>query len=104
MFVVEVDDGLNDRDVAAALGAIEGVMDDARVMVLDCAGLEDIGSGGVGNIMRLKARLGVRGGTLRLAALQPRVESVLMKARADHVVEIYKEVGTAVVRRVSAVR
>lgn len=101
VFVVEVDDALNERDAAVAT-AIEGALDGARVVVMDCAGLAEISSAGVGNILRLKTRMGLKGATLRLAALSPLVEGVLRKARADQVVEIFDTVNTAAARRVRA--
>lgn len=98
--VIEVDDRLNDKDAAAALGPIESELAEAKLVVMDFSALDQIGSAGVGNILRLKTRLQLKGATLRLAALHPMIADVLRKARADHVVEIFDDVHAATTRRV----
>lgn len=72
--------------------AIDG---EASRLVLDLAGVASMDSFGVGVLMSAYRRMAKKGGTLKLAAVTPRVRSALAISKVDTVVEIHDTVEAA---------
>lgn len=95
VFVVDVDEDLNEFDADAALEQIVTSLINVRLVIMDCASLVRVNSAGVGNMLRFKSRVTQKGGTLRLASLQPEVDGLMKLVRGDLVFDVFPDVAAA---------
>ncbi len=70
-------------DASQSDAAMEALSQLAGPVVLDCAGLDYISSAGLGALIETFKRLRLRGHTLRLSNVTPRVKSVFKLANLD---------------------
>jgi anti-anti-sigma factor len=95
VFVVDIDEGVNEMDAEAVLDEIDNALHNVRLLILNCGDLVRVNSAGVGNMLRLKSRVDRKGGSMRLAALQPNVEGLMKLVRGDLVFDVFPDVEAA---------
>ena len=76
--------------------ALEGLSDDARIVVLECSRVSFIDSSTLRVLVAEQRRLHVAGRSLVLAALSDRVRDVLRTARLDAVFAVAETVDAAI--------
>lgn len=86
-------------DFRAALAPhLEGCAAGRDVVVLDLAGLEHVSSAGLRVLMLASRQVSAQGGTLVVAALQPRVREIFEISRFTLVLETFPTVAAALAR------
>jgi anti-sigma B factor antagonist len=68
----------------------------ARKIVIDLQGVEYLDSAGIGCLMDLYRQATAAGATIKLAALQPRVEPMLTLTGTNRLMEIHQDAASAV--------
>ncbi|HEX9639530.1 MAG TPA: STAS domain-containing protein [Acidobacteriota bacterium] len=68
----------------------------ARRVVINLSAVQMMDSSGVGLLMELNRKLDQQGGILKLAAVQPRIRSLLSMTRLDRVLDVHENEGDAV--------
>jgi anti-anti-sigma factor len=81
--------------------ALDKVIDEAiasrpSMVVVDCAGLEFIGSFGIGALLRLAKAVETGGGKVRLSGVSPMIMKILQASRLDHRMPVFATVDAAI--------
>ncbi len=77
--------------------AMNALLDAGKTrLVLDFAGVDRMNSSGLGILINALGNFKQNGGTVKLAALQPRIEHLLKVTRLTSIFEVYETVEAAV--------
>ncbi len=104
VLVVQAGDEINDFGSEALNKIVDGAIDaggggePVRTVVVDCSGLEFLGSAGIGNLLHLQKHLLTRGGKkigVRLAGLDADQAQVLKVTRVHTMIEVFPDVEAA---------
>ena len=99
MLVLTADPSLNQRSIEPLIAQLEtGAARSARALVVDFAGLVELSSQGIGNLLQLQKRLLPLNVTVRMAALREDQASVLQITRVHTMIEMFDTVDQAVAK------
>lgn len=96
VLIVAADGGLDSRNTTEFQAAVQKIVESGtRKLIIDCAKLDYISSGGLGALVNLHKRMQAEGADVKIAGARSVILDVMSITRIDRLFEFYPDVNRA---------